>query len=73
MAKWAKKRFGVEILSKTGWNLSEFEYRPDMYTQPSLIRAKVSLLIKGTALEQRVANMISAEAAYLGKQREVLG
>ena len=25
LAKWAKKRFGAEILVKTGWNLSEAE------------------------------------------------
>jgi hypothetical protein len=25
LAKWAKKRFGAEILLKTGWNLSEAE------------------------------------------------
>jgi hypothetical protein len=31
LAKWAKKRFGAEILLKTGWNLSEAEeeYGPD--------------------------------------------
>jgi hypothetical protein len=31
LAKWAKKRFGSEILLKTGWNLSEAEaeYGPD--------------------------------------------
>jgi hypothetical protein len=31
LAKWAKKRFGAEILLKTGWNLAEAdaEYGPD--------------------------------------------
>jgi hypothetical protein len=31
LAKWSKKRFGAEILLKTGWNLSEAEaeYGPD--------------------------------------------
>ena len=25
LVKWAKKRFGAEVLIKTGWNLSEAE------------------------------------------------
>jgi hypothetical protein len=35
LAKWAKKRFGAEILLKTGWNLSEAEaeYGPDWLTK----------------------------------------
>jgi hypothetical protein len=35
LAKWAKKRFGAEILLKTGWNLAEAdaEYGPDWLTK----------------------------------------
>jgi hypothetical protein len=31
LARWAKRRFGAEVLLKTGWNLSEAEaeYGPD--------------------------------------------
>jgi len=39
----------------------------NMYTQLSLILVKVPLIIKKTVLEQRVANMASAQAAYMGK------
>jgi len=31
MAKRAKKHFGAKILLKTGWDLFEVEYEPNMY------------------------------------------
>jgi hypothetical protein len=63
-------KYRVKNYPKDAFHLACISHRTRLH---NVLRAPGINMIEKTVLEQRVANMTSAQAAYLGKQKEVLG